>query len=129
LADSSTEVVQRYLNWNEKSKGALILKRVCGALVLLGGLYMIYTAPQTGEKFSQRMKKSNESNGTENRGVNLFSTCPPPEEDSSAAFFSPALNQNDAMCGLAPTRDLTTGLFGIYCGIYPRRNHANSQTF
>jgi cytochrome c-type biogenesis protein len=45
LAGTFTEVVQRYLNWNEKSKGALILKKVCGALVLLGGLYMIYTAP------------------------------------------------------------------------------------
>jgi cytochrome c-type biogenesis protein len=45
LAGTFTEVVQRYLNWNEKSKGALILKKVCGLLVLLGGLYMIYTAP------------------------------------------------------------------------------------
>jgi cytochrome c-type biogenesis protein len=45
LAGTFTEVVQRYLNWNEKSKGAVILKKVCGALVLLGGLYMIYTAP------------------------------------------------------------------------------------
>lgn len=44
LAGTFTEVVQRYLNWNEKSKGADILKKVCGALVLLGGLYMIYTA-------------------------------------------------------------------------------------
>jgi hypothetical protein len=47
------------------------------------------------------MKESNESNGAESRGFNLFSTCPPPEENSSAAlFFSPLLNQNDAMCGL-----------------------------
>lgn len=45
LAGTFTEVVQHYLNWNEKSKGALILKKVCGFLVLLGGLYMIYTAP------------------------------------------------------------------------------------
>ena len=44
LAGTFTEVVQRYLNWNEKSKGSLILKKVCGALVLLGGLYLIYTA-------------------------------------------------------------------------------------
>ena len=44
LAGTSTEVVQRYLNWNEKSKGALILKKVCGVLVLLGGLYLLYTA-------------------------------------------------------------------------------------
>lgn len=45
LAGTFTEIVQRYLNWNEKSKGALILKKICGFLVVLGGLYMIYTAP------------------------------------------------------------------------------------
>ncbi len=44
IAGTSTEVVQRYLNWTERSKGTLILKRVCGALVILGGLYLIYTA-------------------------------------------------------------------------------------
>ena len=44
LAGTFTEVVQRYLDWNEKSKGATILKKICGALVLLGGLYLIYTA-------------------------------------------------------------------------------------
>jgi cytochrome c-type biogenesis protein len=45
LAGTSTGLVQRYLNWNEKSKGAVILKRICGVLVLLGGLYLIYVAP------------------------------------------------------------------------------------
>ena len=45
LAGTSTGLVERYLNWNEGSKGALILKRVCGVLVMLGGLYMIYAAP------------------------------------------------------------------------------------
>ncbi|MDD5678502.1 MAG: cytochrome c biogenesis protein CcdA [Kiritimatiellae bacterium] len=44
LAGTFTEIVQHYLNWNEKSKGAVILKKVCGVLVLLGGLYLIYTA-------------------------------------------------------------------------------------
>jgi cytochrome c-type biogenesis protein len=44
FAGTFTEVVQRYMNWNEKSKGAIILKRICGVLVLLGGLYMIYTS-------------------------------------------------------------------------------------
>lgn len=44
LAGTFTEVVQRYLNWNERSKGAVILKRVCGILVLLGGVYLIYIA-------------------------------------------------------------------------------------
>lgn len=44
LAGTSTEVVQRYLNWNERSRGAVIVKKVCGVLVLLGGVYMVYTA-------------------------------------------------------------------------------------
>jgi len=44
LAGTSTELVQQYLNWNERSRGAVLLKRVCGLLVLLGGLYLIYMA-------------------------------------------------------------------------------------
>jgi cytochrome c-type biogenesis protein len=45
LAGTSTELVQGYLNWNEGSRGAVILKRICGVLVLAGGLYMVYGAP------------------------------------------------------------------------------------
>lgn len=45
LAGTFTELVQHYLNWNERSKGAVLVKRVCGVLVILGGLYMIYSAP------------------------------------------------------------------------------------
>ena len=45
LAGTCTELVQRYMNWNEKSKGAIILKKICGVLVLLGGIYLIYAAP------------------------------------------------------------------------------------
>ena len=44
IAGTCTELVQRYLNWNEKSKGAVILKKICGALVILAGLYLIYIA-------------------------------------------------------------------------------------
>jgi cytochrome c-type biogenesis protein len=44
LAGTSTGMVQKYLNWNEKSKGAVILKKVCGLLVLAGGVYLIYVA-------------------------------------------------------------------------------------
>jgi len=44
VAGTSTELVQRYLNWNEQSRGAVILKKVCGALVLLAGVYLIYIA-------------------------------------------------------------------------------------
>ena len=43
-AGTSTELVQRYLNWTEASRGAVILKKVCGVLVLLAGVYLIYVA-------------------------------------------------------------------------------------
>ncbi len=45
LAGTSTEVVQRFLNWNEKSKGVTVLKYICGVLVILGGIWLIYSAP------------------------------------------------------------------------------------
>ncbi len=44
-AGTSTELVERYLRWNERSKGAVVVKGVCGVLVLLGGVWLIYTAP------------------------------------------------------------------------------------
>lgn len=44
LAGTFTGVVQHYLDWNEKSKGAVFLKKACGLMVLLGGLYLLYTA-------------------------------------------------------------------------------------
>ena len=44
LAGTFSEIVQRYLNWTEKSRGAVVLKQVCGVLVLLGGLYLLHTA-------------------------------------------------------------------------------------
>jgi cytochrome c-type biogenesis protein len=42
FAGTFTEVVQHYLHWSEKSKGAIILKKACGILVILGGIYLIY---------------------------------------------------------------------------------------
>jgi cytochrome c-type biogenesis protein len=44
LAGTFTSMVQRYLNWNERSKGAVVLKKACGALVILGGVYLIWSA-------------------------------------------------------------------------------------
>lgn len=41
LAGTFTEVVQQYLDWNERSRGAVILKKVCGGLVMVGGMYML----------------------------------------------------------------------------------------
>ncbi|MHC4617525.1 MAG: cytochrome c biogenesis CcdA family protein [Planctomycetota bacterium] len=44
LAGTCTEFVQRYMNWNEKSRATTVIKSVCGVLVILGGLYLIYIA-------------------------------------------------------------------------------------
>jgi cytochrome c-type biogenesis protein len=41
LAGTFTEAVQHYLNWNERSRGAIILRRACGVLVLLAGIYIV----------------------------------------------------------------------------------------
>ncbi|HTL57761.1 MAG TPA: cytochrome c biogenesis protein CcdA [Candidatus Limnocylindrales bacterium] len=43
-AGTSTELVQRYLNWNEQSKGVTVLKWICGVLVILGGCWLIHSA-------------------------------------------------------------------------------------
>jgi cytochrome c-type biogenesis protein len=43
-AGTCTEVVQRYLNWNERSRGGTILRVTCGILVLAAGVYLIYIA-------------------------------------------------------------------------------------
>lgn len=45
VAGTFTEIVQRYLNWNEHSRGLIILRRSCGVLVILGGLYLLTIAP------------------------------------------------------------------------------------
>jgi len=42
LAGTFAEIVQRYLNWNEKSKGTVLIKKICGVLIILGGMYLIW---------------------------------------------------------------------------------------
>ena len=43
-AGTSTELVQRFLDWNEHSKGVTLVKRICGLLVLAAGGYLIWNA-------------------------------------------------------------------------------------
>lgn len=43
IAGSLTQLVQTYLNWTDESKAAANLRRSMGLLVLLGGVYFIYT--------------------------------------------------------------------------------------
>jgi cytochrome c-type biogenesis protein len=45
FAGTFTEKVQQYLNWNERSRGTLLVKGFCGLLVMAGGVWLIYTAP------------------------------------------------------------------------------------
>jgi cytochrome c-type biogenesis protein len=45
LAAGFTGLVQRFLNWNEQSKGVTVLKSVCGVLVIAGGGWLVYSAP------------------------------------------------------------------------------------
>ncbi|NCS87822.1 MAG: cytochrome C biogenesis protein [Ignavibacteria bacterium CG2_30_36_16] len=42
-AGTLTKKVQQYLNWSEESKTILWIKRTCGVLVILGGVYLILT--------------------------------------------------------------------------------------
>ncbi len=44
-AGTSTQLVQRFLNWNANSMGLTVVKIACGILVILGGVWLIYTAP------------------------------------------------------------------------------------
>ena len=43
-AGTFTEVVERYLKWTGKSRGLDIVKKVCGVLVILGGIYLLWSA-------------------------------------------------------------------------------------
>ena len=45
IAGVSAGLIQKYRTWNESSRSVFRLKKVCGVLVILGGLYLIYTAP------------------------------------------------------------------------------------
>jgi cytochrome c-type biogenesis protein len=43
LAGTFSEYVQHYLNWNQKSRGSVILKKICAVLVIIGGIYLIWS--------------------------------------------------------------------------------------
>jgi cytochrome c-type biogenesis protein len=43
-AGTFTGVVERYLHWTSKSRGVDIMKKVCGVLVILGGVYLLKIA-------------------------------------------------------------------------------------
>ena len=43
LAGTFTKLVQRFLNWNERSTGVTVVKSVCGVLVMAGAAWLVYT--------------------------------------------------------------------------------------
>ncbi len=42
-AGTSTRLVQQITKWDEQSKGISIIRKICGILVLLGGIYLVYS--------------------------------------------------------------------------------------
>ena len=44
FAGTFTDYLQRYLNWSKDSKGTVIIKKLCGILVIVGGVYLVYTS-------------------------------------------------------------------------------------
>ena len=42
-AGTSTRLVQRITKWDEKSRGITIIRKTCGILVILGGIYLVYS--------------------------------------------------------------------------------------
>ncbi|MBC7186657.1 MAG: cytochrome C biogenesis protein [Calditrichaeota bacterium] len=44
LAGTFTGAVQNYLQWSERSRTTVVVRRICGVLVIVGGLYLLWTA-------------------------------------------------------------------------------------
>lgn len=44
IAGSFTEAVNHLLRWNEESRGAVIVKMICGVLVIIAGIYMLISS-------------------------------------------------------------------------------------
>lgn len=41
LAGTFTGMIQKYLNWNQRSSGTVIVKKICGVLIIIGGIYLL----------------------------------------------------------------------------------------
>jgi len=42
LAGGSTRLIEKYLNWNEKSNALVWIKRICGLLLIVAAVYMAF---------------------------------------------------------------------------------------
>jgi len=45
LAGTFTGMLQHYLDWNQRSQGAVVLRKICGLLVIAGGVWLLYSLP------------------------------------------------------------------------------------
>lgn len=43
-AGTAAGALQRYLNWSESSRATAIVRKICGVLVIMGGLYLLWKA-------------------------------------------------------------------------------------
>lgn len=41
FAGTFTNLIQKFLNWNEKSKGTEVIKKICGILIIISGIYIL----------------------------------------------------------------------------------------
>jgi len=41
LAGTFTEILQKYLKWDQRSKGTRIIKKICGILIIIGAVYLL----------------------------------------------------------------------------------------
>ncbi len=44
FAGTFTEIIEKYLKWTDKSKGLYILKKICGILLFIAAVYLVFTA-------------------------------------------------------------------------------------
>jgi cytochrome c-type biogenesis protein len=42
-AGTSTRLIQQITKWDDQSKGITIIRKICGIMVLLGGIYLVYS--------------------------------------------------------------------------------------
>ncbi|MFA4850827.1 MAG: cytochrome c biogenesis protein CcdA [Methanoregula sp.] len=42
LAGTFTSKIQGYLNWSDSSRGMEIVRKICGVLIIVAGIYMVY---------------------------------------------------------------------------------------
>jgi cytochrome c-type biogenesis protein len=43
-AGTSARLVQQITKWDDQSKGITIIRKICGVMVLLGGIYLVYSS-------------------------------------------------------------------------------------